>query len=157
MVVYQDQDFFDAYLQLGLIFSSKKNPLAAEYFNTAINIQPENILPYYSLGLFYQENGQLQKALSTYRMILEMQPNHVNTLYNIGYINLVYLQDFGKAVEYFTLVIELEPSYSEAYYNRGYAYEMLGEYGQARGDYKKTLEIKTNFQKAIDALNRLDR
>ncbi len=154
--VFQDQDFFDAYLQLGLIYSVKNDPLAIEYFNTAINLQAENILPYYNLGLFYQENGQIQKALSNYQVILEMQPGHVNTLYNVGYLNLVYIQDFETAVGYFTRVIELAPEYAEAYFNRAYAYEMLGENSQARDDYNKTLEIRTNYTKAIEALNRLD-
>lgn len=156
MAAFQDQDFFDAYLQLGLIYSANNNPLAIEYFNTAINLQSENILPYYNLGLFYQENGQIDKALANYRMILDMQPGHVNTLYNIGYVYLVYVQDFKTAVDYFSRVIELEPAYAEAFYNRAYAYEMLGENSLAKEDYKKTLKIKTNYIKAIEALNRLD-
>lgn len=157
MAVYQDQGFYDAYLQLGLIFSALQNPLAAEYFNTAINISPESLEPYYNLGLYYQENGQVKKAISTYRMILEMQPHHVNTIYNLGYINLVYVQDFETAIGFFTEVIQIEPSYAGAYYNRGYTYEMLGKNNLAREDYKKTLEIETNYTKAIDGLNRLDR
>ena len=156
MTVYQDQDFFDAYQQLGIIYSAMNNPLAVEYFNTAINLQAENILPYYNLGLYYQESGQIDKALSNYQMILEIQPDDVNTLYNLGYVNLVYIQDFEKAVDYFTRVIENAPTYAEAYYNRAYTYEMLGNKNMAVADYKKTLEIKTNYTKAIEALNRLD-
>jgi len=156
MASYQDQNFFDAYFQLGLIFMGMNDPLAIEYFNTSINLQPENILPYYHLGLYYQENGHIQKALSTYQIILDMQSKHVNSIYNMGYIYLVYIQDFELAIDYFTMAIELEPSYAEAYYNRGYAYEMLGNTSMARGDYMKTLEIKTNYPKAVEALNRLD-
>ena len=89
-------------------------------------------------------------------MILQMKPGDVNTLYNLGYINLVYLQDFGTAVDYFTRVIELAPSYAEAYYNRAFSYEMSGKIIKAVADYKKTLELKTNYTKAIEALNRLD-
>lgn len=157
MAVFQDQEFYDACLQLGLIFSALQNTLATEYFNTAINIRPESLEPYYNLGLYYQENGQIQKAISSYRMILEMQPNHANAIYNLGYINLVYVQDFEAAAGFFTEVIQIEPSYAGAFYNRGYAYEMLGKNNLAREDYKKTLEIKTNYTKAIEALNRLDR
>lgn len=157
MAVYQDQDFYEAYLQLGLIFLARQNPLAAEYFNTAINIRPESLEPYYNLGLYYQENGQVQKAMSSYRMILEMQPLHTNAIYNLGYINLVYVQDFEAAVGFFTEVIEINPAYAGAFYNRGYAYEMLGQNNLAQEDYKKTLEIETNYTKAIEALNRLDR
>jgi tetratricopeptide (TPR) repeat protein len=133
-----------------------RNPLAIEYFNTAINLQAENIHPYYNLGLYYQENGHIDKALANYQMILEIQPDEVNTLYNLGYVNLVYIQDFEKAVDYFSRAIEVAPTYAEAYYNRAYTYEMIGNINMAVADYRKTLAIKTNYTKAIEALNRLD-
>ncbi len=154
--VYQNPDFYEANIRLGVIYSAKHNPLAVEYFNTAINIHPENTEAYYDLGMYYQENNEVRKAVSTYRTILEIEPDNVYATYNLGYVNLVYLQDFHRAIEFFTKVIQIDPSYAEAYYNRGYAYELLGRYDSARSDYRKTLEAKTNFPKAIEGLNRLE-
>ncbi len=154
--VYQNPDFYEANIQLGIIYGAKHDPLAVEYFNTAINIYPENSDAYYNLGMYYQENGEIQKAVSTYRTILEMDPGNVYATYNLGYVNLVYLKDFNRAIEFFTKVVQTDPSYAEAYYNRGYAYELLGRYDSARSDYRKTLEVKTNYPKAIDGLNRLE-
>jgi tetratricopeptide (TPR) repeat protein len=152
----QNQDYYDAYLQLGIIYSAQHNPLAVEYLNTAIKIRHDIIQPYYHLALFFQENNQTEKAISTYQAILGIEPGFVYALYNLGYINLVYEKDFTKAIEYFTKVVEIEPTYAEAWYNRGWSYELAGNADLARKDYKKTLEISTNFALAIEGLNRLD-
>jgi tetratricopeptide (TPR) repeat protein len=127
-----------------------------EYLNSAIKIRPNTIQPYYQLALFFQENEQIQKAITTYQAIIGIEPDFVFAYYNLGYINLVYLRDFDKAIEYFTKVVEIDPGYAEAWYNRGWSYELAGNAGLARKDYEKTLEIKTNFQLAVDGLNRLD-
>ncbi len=152
----QNQDYYDAYLQLGIVYSAQHNPLAVEYLNTAIKIRHDIIQPYYHLALFFQENNQTEKAVSTYQAILEIEPGFVYALYNLGYINLVYNKDFTKAIEYFTKVVEIEPTYAEAWYNRGWSYELAGNADLARKDYKKTLEVSTNFALAIEGLNRLD-
>ncbi len=153
---YQDQEYYDAYMQLGLISAARKEPVAVDYFNNAINIAPDNVQPYYQLGLFYQKNNQIEKAVSTYISILQINPGFIFAIYNLGYISLVYIQDFETAIDYFTRVIDIDPQYAEAYFNRGYCYELLNEMSFAKKDYKKTLELKTNYPGAIDGLNRLD-
>ncbi len=153
----QDQAYFDPYLQLGMVYSAMKNPLAAEYLKIAINLRPMALEPYYQLALFFQENGNVEKAIKTYENILKIDPLHQFSLYNLGYINLVYLQDFEKGADYFTQVTEINPQYAEAFYNRGYCFELSGNPDQAKKDYQKTLEIEVNYQKAIDGLNRLEK
>lgn len=151
-----DQNYFDPFLQLGMIYSAMKNPLAVEYLNTALTLRPMALEAYYQLALFFQENGNEKKAITTYENILNIEPEHQFSLYNLGYIHLVYLQDFAKGAEYFTRVIELNPEYAEAFYNRGYCYELTGKKELARKDYRKTLDILANYPKAIEGLNRLD-
>lgn len=153
----QDQKYFDPYLQLGMVYSAMKNPLAAEYLKSAIGLRPMALEPYYQLALFFQENGNVEKAVKTYENILNIDPLHQFSLYNLGYINLVYLQDFEKGAEYFTQVTEINPQYAEAFYNRGYCYELSGKADLAKKDYQKTLEIEVNYQKAIEGLNRVEK
>jgi tetratricopeptide (TPR) repeat protein len=153
----QNQQYYDAYLQLGIVYSAKRNALAVDYLNTAIKIRPGIIQPYYQLALFYQENDQIEQAVSTYQTILDKEPDFIYALYNLGYIYLVYIKDFSKATEYFAKVVGIDPTYAEAWYNRGWSYELMGNADLARKDYYKTLEIKPNFLLAIDGLNRLDK
>jgi tetratricopeptide (TPR) repeat protein len=151
-----DQDYFDAHLQLGLLYAGKKNKLAVDYFNNALNMKPDDIDVSYYLALYYQETGSYEQAIKIYEGMLLKDPKFYIAPYNIGYIHLVYLKDFDKAIEYFTKAIELKPEYTDAYYNRGFAYELKKDVENSRKDYKKALELTPNYEKAIDGLNRID-
>ena len=155
--VDKNQEFFDAYIQLGELYSIRKDPMAAQYLQNALNIRPKSKEALYLLGLFYQENGQYDKAISTYRNLAKVDSAFREAPYNIGYTNLVYLKDFPKAIAGFTESIRKDPGYYQAYFNRGYAYELSGDYKNAYDDYQKSLKIKVNYDKAIDGLNRLDK
>ena len=157
VAVDQKQDYFEAQLQLGILYANQRNPLAVSYLQNAINLEPMVIEPYYQLGLFFQENDRIESAIQTYNSILDVDPEYVPALYNLGYIKLVYQQDFPRAADYFSQVVQLAPDYAEAWYNRGYSYELMGQEKLARSDYKETLELKENYPKAIEALNRLDK
>ena len=155
--ISQDQRNYDAYMELGEIYSVKKDKLAVDYLKDALNIRPNNKEALYYLGMFYQENGQYDKAIQTYLILGKADSLFKNAPYNIGYIYLVYLKEFKQAIKYFTDALKLDPVYVEAFYNRGLANEHDGNYSNAYKDYQKTLELKTNYQKAIDGLNRLDK
>ncbi len=156
IAVDQKQDYYEAQLQLGVLYSDKKNPVAINYLQNSINLKPRTIEPYHQLGLFFQENNRVQSAIITYNSILDIEPEFVPALYNLGYIQLVYQQNFVRAIDYFSKVVQLTPEYAEAWYNRGYCYELLGQLELARNDYQETLKIMSNYSKAIDGLNRLD-
>lgn len=152
----QDQNYYEAYLELGAIYSAQKNPLAAGYLETATRIAPGRGEAYYLLGLAYQEQENIPKAVETYEKLLKVIPDFKEAIYNLGYINLVYVQDFKEAIGYFTRAISLDPKYTDAYFNRGYSYELLGDLVNARKDYEKALELYPNYERPIAGLNRLD-
>ena len=151
-----DQDYFDAHMQLGILYAEKGNDLAIDYFNNALNIKPDDLDVMYYLATYYQSKKTFDKALSTYAAILEINPEYFLATFNSGYINLVYLQDYQQAIDFFTQTIEINPNYFEAYYNRGFSYELLKDAPHAKQDYEKTLELHANYEKAIDGLNRIE-
>ena len=156
IAVDQDQKYFEAYVLLGDLFSLKNDPMTPAYYNNALNVRPASRETLYKLGMYYQENGQFEKAVQAYTRIMQVDSTFRNAPYNIGYIYLVYLNDFPKATEFFTKAIDIDPQYYEAWYNRGYANELQGKTEDAYRDYRQTLKIRVNYPKAIDGLNRLD-
>jgi tetratricopeptide (TPR) repeat protein len=82
----QDPDYFEAYLELGVLYHYKHNRLAIDYYNNALNVQPNNVHVLYDLAMFYQETEDYDKALEKYRMILQIEPNHRNSLHNMGWV-----------------------------------------------------------------------
>jgi tetratricopeptide (TPR) repeat protein len=155
--IEKDQQYFHAYMQLGLLYSAKHSRLAIDYFNNALNLNPKSIEALYALAFFYQENGDYNKAIEKYTMITQIDPKYKQAYYNLGYIHLVYLQVYDVAIKHFTAALQIDPNYPEALYNRGYCYELLGNINFARADYQQALKVKTNYQRAIDGMNRLDR
>lgn len=156
VAIDQKQDYFEAFMQLGIIYSNQRNPLATDYLLTAIELKPESPEAYYQLGLFFQENGEPAKAVEIYNNLLNIEPRFTFAIYNLGYIYLVYYKEFENAVNYFSRVLELDPGNFEALYNRGYGYELMGKTEAAKNDYRRALELKANYNLAIQGLNRLE-
>jgi tetratricopeptide (TPR) repeat protein len=152
----QDQNYYEAYLELGALYAAQGNSLAAGYLQTATMIQPGREEAYYLLGMTYQDQENIPKAIETYEKLLSISPDFKEAYYNLGYINLVYLNEFEAAAGYFTKAIALDAKYTDAYFNRGYSYELMGDFVNARKDYQKALELVPNYERAIAGLNRLD-
>ncbi|MEI6684085.1 MAG: tetratricopeptide repeat protein [Bacteroidota bacterium] len=155
--VDKNQQYYEAYVQLGELYSIKKDPMAVLYLKNALNIRPHSREALYMLGLFYQESGQFNNAIVTYQALAKFDTAFREAPYNIAYIYLVYLKDFKKAAAYFSESIRKDPAYYQAYFNRGYAYELAGDYKKAFDDYQMSLKIEVNYDKAVEGLNRLDK
>jgi len=155
--VDQNQGYYDALMELGELFSIKKDVIAADYLKNALTLRPNSKEALYLLGMFYQETSQYYKAIEVYKRLQKTDTTFRNAPYNIGYIYLVYLKDFPMAISYFSAAIKTDPGYFEAYFNRGYAQELMGVYEKANADYKMALKIKVNYPNAVEGLNRLDR
>ena len=156
LAVARKQDHYDALKQLGILYSIQRNKLAIDYLRNAATLRPTSPEPLYVLGMFYQENGEPDKALSVYEEILIIQPDYFLANYNKGYVLLVFKEDYPQAVESFTKAIEMDNKNVDALYNRALAWELSGNQEKARTEYNKILRMQVNDDRAIQGLNRLD-
>lgn len=155
--VDSDQEFYEAYVQLGELYALRKDPKAAAYLKNALNVRPQSKEALYMLGMFYQETGKYKEALNVYQNLSAMDSTIRSAPFNMGYIYLVYLDDYPSAIKLFSEAVKRDPGYYEAWFNRGYAYELSGKYQQAYDNYEEALKIKVNYEKAVSGLNRLDK
>lgn len=153
--IEQNPDYYDGYLQLGLLYSSLHNPLAIDYFNNALEVRPNDRDALYAKGMFQQNHDLLNEAMQTYTQAMKAHPDFREAYYNMGYLHMFYLQLYSEALKYFTQAIEADPQYYQAYYNRGYSFELMGDIGNAEKDYRKSLEIKPDYTMAAQGLERL--
>jgi tetratricopeptide (TPR) repeat protein len=151
-----DQKFFDAYIQLGLIYAVHKNKLAADYYKAALQVRSNSIEALYNMGIFYQETEAYNEAMDSYRKIITINPKYKFAHYNLGYIHMFYLRVYRQAVVHFTDAINCDPRYVEAYYNRGYCYELMGDVMNAKQDYTKALELRPGYQLPLEGMKRLE-
>ena len=153
----QDAKFKDAFLELGIIYAARKNPIAFEYYTNVLNLDPENQEVLYARAKLLQDLGKTNEAISAYEVLLKKNQNCSNCFYNVGAIYLEIKLDNNKALEYFTKAIVSNPNYTEAYFARGVCYQELKDKNNAKADYQMCLQLKPNFQSAIEALNDIER
>jgi tetratricopeptide (TPR) repeat protein len=153
--VEQNPEYFDAFIQLGNLFSLKKSALALEYYNKALNLRKNSEEALYGVAMFFQENDNVDSAEAIYHKILETSPDYKEALFNIGYINLIYNDNFNKALDYFAAVNRLDTSDIRATYNRGLCFEKLKQKDLAERDYRKALQHNPEYELAKEGLKRL--
>ena len=152
-----DNNNFEANLQLGLIYTSRKNRLAESYYKNALNLHSGSVEALYALGMYYQDNEDFDKSIETYKKIISINPKFKFAEYNIGYIYLVYQNNYQEAKKYFSAAIQADSLYAEAFYNRGYCNELLHLFPEAKLDYKKALALKKKYKKVEEGLKRLEK
>ena len=145
-------DYYDAYIQLGILYGARNSPLALQYYSNALSIQPRSTEALYNRGLFLQEHGELEKAVDDYNTLLRIDTRYADAYYNLGYIDLVYRKDYETAIKHFSNAIRMNDQYAEAFYNRGLCYEFLGKKEEAMEDYRKALRIIPTFKLAKNKL-----
>ncbi len=147
-----NQKYYNAYIQLGILYSNKKNPLAEQYFNGALALNPKSGEAFYNKAYFFQTMGKYEKALSTYDSLLKFMPQHFDALFNEGAI-LAEQKKYDEAIQKFNSIIERDANFFRAYYGRGRCYEARGDKQKAIDDYKHCLELKPDYNLAARQLD----
>jgi tetratricopeptide (TPR) repeat protein len=100
-----------------------------------------SVIEIFNQGVTELNCGNSKKALTLFNKVLELVPNHVDSLLKKGNI----LGKFGKyvdAISMYDKVIELEPQNVLALINKGLALHYLAEYDNAITCFDGALKIK---------------
>jgi tetratricopeptide (TPR) repeat protein len=153
--IEQDNKYYDAFVSIGVLYASRKNPLALEYYENALRIRPDDEIVLYNKARLLQDLNKIPECEAIYEKLLAINKNNDKVLYNLGAISLDKKKDTHKAVDYFSKAIAANPKYTEAYFARGLSFEILKDRDNAKADYNMCLQITPNYEPAIDALNGL--
>ncbi len=149
-----DADYYAAWMLLGHIHEQQKKAMALQYYQSALAIDTNNTTTLYSIAMYYQNRADLENAEQTYQRILSKEDNPY-AWYNLGYINMIYKDNYPEAIKDFEQSYTLLPTYVDALYNWAYALELNGDKKAAIAKYKEVLEKHTNHEKALERLNAL--
>ncbi|MEJ2596135.1 MAG: tetratricopeptide repeat protein [bacterium] len=152
-----DTTFYETYMHTASLLNKLNDTSSIEYYQAALEARPDDEQALFLMGLTYQDQGRFENALECYERLMAVDPGLKQVHYNMGYIYLVEYADFQKAEASFRQAILIDPGYVDAVYNLGRTFEAMGQYEEARRQYRMTLEIRTNYDLAIEGLNRLDR
>lgn len=148
-------DYAPAFEELGVLYAVRKSPLAVEYLNSAMRLDPDNLNIVYNLAMYYQELDEPEMATDLYVKILEKDPQNKYAWHNRGYMSMILYHDYDAAIDFFTKAIEADNTYVDAHINRGLAYEMKGDKTNAAICYRTALQLDPNNEQASVALSRL--
>jgi tetratricopeptide (TPR) repeat protein len=155
-----DPTFYDAYIQVGLLYASAHSDLAIEYYNSALDIAPNSVEALYAKGIYLQDHakdnpGRLREALEVYDELQMVDTTFAAAPYNQGFIYLEYFAEYDSAATKFGAAIRQYPMYFQAFYNRGLCFESMDELQRALNDYTKALHMKPDYTPAAIAKSRV--
>ena len=105
----------------------------------------------FNLAVENQKKNNLDIAKELYVQILEIDPNYVKALNNLG-ILFQQSREYQKAKDCFEKIIKTVPNFPDVHNNLGITYNKLGESQKAISSFEKENEINP---KNIFALNNL--
>ena len=105
----------------------------------------------FALAVQNHKKNNLRVAENLYNETLKTNPNHVDSLNNLGVV-FKKLGELQKAKSCYEKAIEINPSYASAHNNLGIVFQKLGELQKAKSCFEKTIEINPNH---VDAHNNL--
>lgn len=147
--------FYDGYALLASFYASLESDLALDYYNSALDIRPNDPEALYGKAIYLQNSGRIEEAVEQYQYMIDLDSNHVFAWYNQGYIKLEIEDDPEAAIGFFEKTIEIQPEYVEAHYNLGLSKERAGKVDEAIQHFRHALELNPQYDPAALALERL--
>ena len=120
-----------AYGRLGMVFQARQiNDATKAAYENAIALDPTDPHWHYYMGVYYEEVGDFQSAVKSYRASQALQPNYANTYLRLGE---VYLEagELEKARESFKAMLAIESGSAASLAGMGTVAERLGSFDEA--------------------------
>jgi len=152
--IENDPDLIDAWVSLGNIHAARYDPIAETYFNSALNIDPENSDLNFTRGNYFYRLGKIKEAKKDFMKVTRLDKQNSPAFFNIG---LIYLEQdsIAKANQFFDFAVKTNPVYVVAYYYRGVSAEIAGNKEAAISDFKQVLQFEPDFKDTEERLEKL--
>ena len=114
-IVRQDPKNVGAWIQLGNdYFDTQQRQRAIDAYARALELQPNNPDVITDQGVMYRELGAHDKAIANFKKANELDPKHIQSLYNLGVVYAHDLKDADKAAQAWRRVIDVAPGSPQA-------------------------------------------
>ncbi len=152
--VNYDPDLIDGWVNLGQLYAEIDPERAAQYFDTALDIDPTDPLIIHAKADFLRDQDNLLEAIDLYKSIGLIDQQYEEAYFNAGLLYME-LDSLEAAKGMFDLTIGVDPVHYKAFFFRGMALEKMGDIEQAKKNYVQSLTFKPDYQLAIDRLKEL--
>ncbi|UCC95153.1 MAG: tetratricopeptide repeat protein [Candidatus Omnitrophota bacterium] len=125
------------------------NPL--HFYKYTAQHAPSSYRVHNNLGKTYSALNQKEKAITSYRRAIELEPEYAESYNNLGLI-YYHIGDSQTAVEFFKKAIDVNPNSVSAYTNLGFVYSELGKRNEAMALYEKAIEVNPDYAQGYSGL-----
>jgi cytochrome c-type biogenesis protein CcmH/NrfG len=109
-IVEQDPGKVDAWVKLGNIyFDTNRYMESIEAYSKALEMQPRNPDVITDRAIMYRRIGDFERAAAGFREAAEMDPNHLNSPFNLGLVLHYDLNDAAGATQAWQMYLERNP------------------------------------------------
>ena len=139
-----DQELFEAGVEQ---IEASNYKQAIEYFERAIEQNPENTAAYNAKGVAYFNLEDYDQAISSFNTSIQIDSTSYKPFFNRGN---AYLEkgEFTKAIIDYNYANGMDPQQMDVYYNRGVALLSMEEYEDAILDFEMVLQANPNHSQA---------
>jgi len=109
-------------------------------FNSAIQLDPNQVDYYFARGVSYREKQAWDQALADFEKTIAMDPKHFKGVYNLGRV-WDEKGNTDKALEYYQKAALVKPDLAPAYYSMGLMYGKKGMMEQEGEAFKKAIKL----------------
>ena len=105
-----------------------------------IKIEPNNLTILQNLGTAHKELGEFDEAIKLYNKVLNINPKHTNSNYNLGLV-FYKMNEIKKAKIFLKKTVDMQSNYALAFFSLANVHSDLKEYNDAVSCYQKSIEI----------------
>lgn len=124
-------------------------------YRQALQLDEDNLVARYNLGLVLMEMGFPEEALEEFNKTVALDNGYYWGYLGQGQVYLA-LQDYPKAVDHLRQAQRLQPFSANLYYLLGQALEGIQAREEARWAYNEAVKFVSDYPEAKDALQRLE-
>ncbi len=141
-------DGLEGYLQkAGAFFQSGRLDEALGCYETALEIEPDNIVALTNIGCIFDNKGEVVKAAAAFEKVISIQPDSFAAHYNLSQI--LYKQNrIEEAIDYYKKTVAIKPDCAEAWFNLGNIFREHGQLEEAIVNYQQAVAAKPGFADA---------
>ena len=140
-------DYAGAYHNLGFFQQSTDPEEAERLYRWAIELDPDFGEPHNSLGVLYNEQGELDRARGAFESAIEVDPLYAVPHCNLGIV-LDRLGDLDGAIASCERSIELDSKLARAHFHLGWGLARRGDLEVGLAVLRKVIELDPGFSSA---------
>ncbi|HLT94886.1 MAG TPA: tetratricopeptide repeat protein [Membranihabitans sp.] len=153
--VQNDADLLDAWIELARIQMFKNPTKAAPYFQSALDIAPDDLRIWHAYAMYWEHQDSLEQAKNAYAHIISQDSQYHEAYYNQALI-LMDQDSFLTALTLWNAFIELDPQFPRGYFYRGICSELTGNLTSALEDYLQAQKLDPRLPNIEEAIRTIE-